>query len=83
MNDQSGYDRATIQRLIAALNSTPTGIALLNSLVVAPITDSPRTDTTGIATGEFNFYRSGATRVLQVFDNEGTGAPGWFTVTLS
>lgn len=73
----------TIQRLIAMLESTPTGLALLGGAVVVPITESARADVEGVALGALNVYRSGGSRFLQVFDREGTGAPGWFEVELT
>jgi hypothetical protein len=72
-----------LERLTAALQSSPTGLALLNGAVVLPITATARTETVGVAQGSVNVYRSGASRFLQVFDRDGTGAPAWFKVELT
>ena len=73
----------TVERLVGLLQSSPTGLGLLSGSTVLPITEIARADTVGVPQGAVNVYRSGAKRVLQVFDREGTGAPGWFTVDLT
>lgn len=74
----SDYSGQALQRLRAALESTQTGIGLLNGVVVLSISETARADVVGVPRGAINVYRSGATRKLQIFDDEGTGAPGWF-----
>jgi hypothetical protein len=74
---------AQIDQLIAMLQSTPTGLALLSGSVVVPITEDARTDVVGVPQGALNVYRDGSSRYLQIFDHEGTGAPGWFEVELT
>ncbi len=77
---QSDFQR--LRRLIAMLESTPTGLGLLNGSVVLPITDAARTDTAGVPLGALNVYRSGTSRFLQVFDQQGTGSPAWVAVEM-
>ena len=73
----------TVDRLVGLLQSSPTGLGLLSGSTVLPITAIARADVVGVPQGATNIYRSGTKRVLQVFDREGTGAPGWFDVDLT
>ncbi len=79
----SPFAAQTVDRLYAILNSTPQGQALLNGLMVLPITALPRTDVVGVAQGSVNIYRDGASRYLQVFDMEGTGSPNWWEIEMT
>ena len=79
----SPYSQQTVERLYAILNSTPQGQALLNGLMVLPITALPRTDVVGVAQGSINIYRDGGSRYLQVFDMEGTSSPGWWEIEMT
>ena len=64
MNDEA---LARIVQIQQALELTPTGLGLLNSVVVLPITTSARTETQGVPNGAVNFYISGTDLVMQVF----------------
>lgn len=77
-SESQPYGPLSIQKLRAQLELTQTGLGLLNGVVVLSISEIARTDVVGVARGSINVYRSGATRKLQIFDAEGTGAPAWF-----
>lgn len=49
---------------------------------VERIGSAARTDTVGVAHGEVNVYRTGATLVLQIFDGE-HATPAWRSVSLT
>jgi len=56
MNDEA---LARIVQIQQALELTPTGLGLLNSVVVLPITDTARTETQGVPIGAVNLYYDG------------------------
>jgi len=71
----------TSARILSQLQQTPTGLGLLNSVVVLPVTETPRTGIDGVPVGAINlYYDDDDDLVLQAW-NQRKGE--WQEVTLA